>query len=389
MCLSQRLLKYRGKLSLDFDEHFGKRLCIALVDLLQNPKSKLQKLHLDNDCDMSNEGLANLGRGLVGNRRLKCLSMESVGGVISFACWAEFLTRSLGNAASSLEELNLNGNNIGEIGLIALGNALACNNKLRILELDHIVDEQHPIGADAWQSFFNPMQNSQSILEELSLVGNEFGDEVVPYLVDALISIDTLKELNLYFNRCSRVGLQCISRLLQSPNSGLEMIHIGQSQADDTDHNVMIDYSHALSNNNKLKQLLFCWNTDVTESGWDALADLLCNKSSIDGILDSNHTLEAVRGPRSPDDRVVSYLELNKKFNKFEVARRKIIQYYFINGEDNMQEFVDMELGLLPHAMRWTGRNYIGHSLLYQLVRSLPSLFDYESMRAAVRKRKR
>jgi len=385
----QALTKYRGKLSLGFDEHFGKRFCVALACLLQNPKSKVQNLHFDLDCDMSDEGLANLGRGLVGNRRLKLLSIESTDADISSTCWAEFLTQSIGNTASSLEELTLSGSYIGGVGLTALGNALLSNNKLRILMLDHIVDDLHPIGAQAWQSFFNPLQNSQSILEELSLVGNEFGDEVVPHLVDALISIDTLKGLNLYFNRCSRVGLQGISRLLQNPNSHLEELSIGQSDADDTDHNVAIDYSHALLNNTKLKQLLFCRGMEVTASGWDALADLLCNKSSIDGILDSNHTLEAVRGPRSPDDRVVSYLELNEKFNKFEVVRRKIIQYYFINGEANTQEFVDMELGVLPHAMRWTGRNHIGHSLLYQLVRSMPTLFDYESMRAAVRKRKR
>jgi len=378
------LTKYRGKLSLSFDEHFGKKFCVALACLLQNPKSKLQNLHFDLHCDMSDEGLANLGRGLVGNRRLKCLSIECTDADISSVCWGEFLTQSLGNTASSLKELNLSRSYIGEVGLTALGNALACNNKLRILVLDHIVDDDG-VGAQAWQSFFNPLQNSQSILEELSLAGNEFGDEVVPHLVDALISIDTLKDLDLYFNRCSRVGLQGISRLLMNPNSGLEEISIGQSEADD----VVIDYSHALLNNTKLKQLLFCCGTEVTESGWDALANLLCNKSSIDGILDSNHTLEAVRGPRYPDDRVVSYLKLNEKVNKVEVARQKIIQYYFINGEDNMQEFVDMELGVLPHALGWMCRNDTGISPLYQLIRSMPTLFDYESMRAAVKKRKR
>ena len=139
----QALTKYRGKLSLDFDEHFGKRLCVALADLLQNPKSKLQNLHLSNDCDMSNEGLANLGRGLVGNRRLKCLYIESTDADISSACWAEFLTQSLGNTASSLEELDLSGSYIGEVGLTALGNALACNNKISLMSSVQLV---HKLG---------------------------------------------------------------------------------------------------------------------------------------------------------------------------------------------------------------------------------------------------
>ena len=81
-------------------------------------------------------------------------------------------------------------------------------------------------------------------------------------------------------------------------------------------------------------------------------------------------------------DYCLPYLELNKNDDKFDVARQKIIRYHFLNGEDNMQEFVSMELEVLPHAIGWTGRDDTGHSILYQLVRSMPSLFDYESMKA-------
>ena len=72
-----------------------------------------------------------------------------------------------------------------------------------------------------------------------------------------------------------------------------------------------------------------------------------------------------------------SYLELNKSGDdKTEVARQKIIQYYFDNGDRNIQEIVDMELNELPHAIEWSGRNEAGLSLLYRLLRSVPFLFE-------------
>ena len=44
-----------------------------------------------------------------------------------------------------------------------------------------------------------------------------------------------------------------------------------------------------------------------------------------------------------------------------------------------MEEFVDMELEVLPHAMGWASWDGTGHSILYQLVRSMPSLFDSDT----------
>ena len=48
-------------------------------------------------------------------------------------------------------------------------------------------------------------------------------------------------------------------------------------------------------------------------------------------------------------------------------------------------EFVTKDMGVLPHVMSWMGRNNIGHSLLYSVVRSLPDLFDADAkVKAAV-----
>ena len=40
--------------------------------------------------------------------------------------------------------------------------------------------------------------------------------------------------------------------------------------------------------------LLLDYCEDITNAGWDALSNVLCNKSSIDATFNSNHTLERV-----------------------------------------------------------------------------------------------
>jgi len=168
----------------------------------------------------------------------------------------------------------------------------------------------------------------------------------------------------------------------------LEQLHLGDVYDTINIDDAVVAYARELVNNSSLKYLSFGNINVVNASGLNALSTLLCNKADINSIYTSNHTLQIVVSSRGSRE-LSSYLKLNRNGNKAEVARQKIIQYYFINGEDNMQEFVDMELRVLPHALGWMCRNDTGLSLLYQLVRSMPSLFDYESMRAAVRKRKR
>ena len=83
---------------------------------------------------------------------------------------------------------------------------------------------------------------------------------------------------------------------------------------------------------------------------------------------------------------------MNKRENKAVVVRQKIIQYYFMNGYNykNKEEFVNMELNMIPHVIAWMGMDdFFGVSLLYNFARIVPSLFDSESMKAVIRKRKR
>ena len=68
---------------------------------------------------------------------------------------------------------------------------------------------------------------------------------------------------------------------------------------------------------------------------------------------------------------------MNANGNKAEVVRQKILQYHFLSGDDiNAEQFIDMEMAVLPHAISWIGRDDIGQPLLYSLFQSMPFLFD-------------
>ena len=115
------------------------------------------------------------------------------------------------------------------------------------------------------------------------------------------------------------------------------------------------------------------------------MANVLCNKSSADTIYNSNHSLEKIGWDDNfLPDNLVEYLKTNRNKDMRDVARQKIIKDYFSCRTNNIGEFVTKDMGVLPHVMSWMGRNNIGHSLLYSLVRSLPDLFDAGSKVKAV-----
>ena len=117
-------------------------------------------------------------------------------------------------------------------------------------------------------------------------------------------------------------------------------------------------------------------------------------KSSIIDTFHSNHTLHQLCDGNSsehlsdlPSDLIYS-LRLNKNNNKNEVVRQKILWSHFQddNVDINIKEFFHMELKAMPFAITWIGRDDVGHPLLYQLVRAMPSLVERENEHDSKRK---
>lgn len=100
----------------------------------------------------------------------------------------------------------------------------------------------------------------------------------------------------------------------------------------------------------------------------------MCNKTSAESILDSNHRIGNITNEIIPEE-LEALLQMNRNENKVEVARRKILRYHFSDGERNMEELVGVNANVLPQAMTWMGRDHHGLSVLFQFAKAIPVLF--------------
>jgi len=204
----------------------------------------------------------------------------------------------------------------------------------------------------------------------------------------------SLTKLNLGSFDVTSSGWITFFNLMERPGSILgrlvELEMMGRSNVTDE---VLIIAAGALVNNTSLKQFRFL-GRDLTDVGWSAVEHTLCNKSSIDSIYESNHTLEYNGMIMMTPLTVTCLLRLNEGKDKGEVARQKIIQYYFLEGNGcNLHELMKMDMEMMPHVFGCFGRYdvvsregarrrqtakrvVVGLELIYRLVRGMPALFD-------------
>ena len=310
---------------------------------------------------------------------------------------------------------DLTGNKVGNLGSAALVSLLTNMSTLKTLNMGYMSSEfevsrsqwvaSDIITTQGWQAFFTSLQDSNLDLENLYLCRNNIDNEGIALLVRLLSNMNSLKSLGLGGNRLvTPAGWQSLTEFMQRPNFALEELDLDGDHArnvssinDDT----LVAFACALVKNKSLKQLLVCQRfAQVTKRGWKAVSTLLCNKTSIMDTYNSSHVLQELGRYSKPHRRLVPLLELNKNEDKAEVARQKILQTHFSTKDSSkMEELLDMEFEVLPaviawigrptHA-RWEGRNVSGLSLMYNLMRRLPDLFDSSAQKkSSSRKRKR
>ena len=343
--------------------------------------SSLVKLMLGGN-DLGDDGLVALGDMLLGNNSLKTLSLEGHRNKAKAASWAVF---SKALAQSSIEVLNLNKSNIDNEALAQMGS----NTKLKRLELEGMQN----VDTTGWQKFFELLSNSGSKLEELSLSFNSVGNEGVPSMVDALSGISSLTKLKL----ANQYGKEDITNSSWSTFSSL----LGKSSLVTLSIDVGVDeevkacLASELANGSTLQTLILGGYS--VSKGLGVLENVLCNKTSIDSLYTSNHTLQevleksryAASGTKKikglPGD-INELMEMNKNANKADVARQKILRYHFFNGGDdiNAQVLFDMDMDVMPQVVAWIGKDAVGFPLLHRLIRGMPSLCDYRGNAALV-----
>ena len=300
---------------------------------------------------------------------------------------------------SSLRILQLGRSNIGVEGGIALAEALEGNTTLEKFDISYAMSRAQGdtvLSADGWIYFFDFLKNCA--FHQLTLQGNTIEDENIQPMVDSLNTMMSLTKLDLFGVFITPSGWNTVFDLLHRPGSILDRLvelEIGLEGGGVNDE-VLIKVASVLANNSSLKKLSFV-GRDLTDVGWSAIENLLCNKSSIETIYDSNHTLADGMIVGAAPPRVGLLFKLNKGNDKEDVARQKIIQYHFLEGNGcNLHEIMKMDVELIPHVIGCFGKYdilslevgffeppkfiVIGLELIYRLTRGMPSsLFDAES----------
>ena len=381
--------------------------CVALLRGLSNPNSQLEELDLCGN-EIGDEGGIAFAAAIATNTKLKILNLEYHS--FSFNGWSPLL-KSLVNQDSILENLYLAGANIGNRELSVLGNALGNNSTLKTLHFrrnqnitangwtaffeclslnssledinvkDNNVDNESLaslvsalennthlkrlnlsmcalVSSIGWQTFFDRLQTCNLVLEVLLLSSNNsINNEGIISLVNALANINSLSSLCLGNNSSiTPVGWMAFSTILQQPDSNLEVLRIGNN----TNDAVVVSFANALSNNTSLKTLEFGlhFGTPISSRGIEAIGNLVCDKSSIESIYSSNHTLQHVDLSSSHLDYL---LYLNKSTNNSHVAIKKILKYHpNIDMEPlfewNMEGEGERDLKALPYVVAWFDR---------------------------------
>ena len=387
----------------------GKEGLLALLSPFFEHNTQLRSFSMGDDDpdsdwghDLDTENLTVLASVVAKSRTIKKIKLQrkSSARTIKSSAWVA-LSKCLTSLSSSLEVLDLESNGIDGDGANAVAQSLPTLTELKSLSLTGATIYPDTTG---WRGFFGGLPNLRS-LQALELECSNFvDDEAVGSMEAALANAPpSLKELGLS-TILARERWESIANALS--RSRLEELWISADFQIDNDQrdDVVAAFASALARNTSLKELritLFEHDGEdlvnilffITDEGCAALANLLCNKTSIETIHGSNHTLEKCKSLSEEhlqnNDCLAACLQLNGNANKAEVARRKIISFHFSDGEDNIQDLHDFQLTMMPHALAWMGRDDADLSLMYRFVQSAPSLFQLKGKSNVGWKRKR
>jgi Ran GTPase-activating protein (RanGAP) involved in mRNA processing and transport len=281
---------------------------------------------------------------------LKKLNMSAMV-TISAAGWIQCF-RLMADFEFTLDTIDLGHNTIDDSGATMLFNLLV-NSSLKTLDIAY-TESITPAG---WMICLQSLIGTNTTVEKLELHSNNIDDEGAALLVHLPPTLCTTY-IDLHDNRLiSANGWSLFARILRvGSSSKLNQLCLGsEDQVVITDRVITGFADHALSQNISL-EILELYGTSFSKRGWRALADSLCDNSSIADICNSNHTLHTFwLNHGVPPGCFSSCLSLNNNEDKADVIRSKILPHFFHNADNIGPIFAQLPTNLFPDAVSWIG----------------------------------
>jgi len=296
--------------------------CMKLASLLYRPDSQMVELVMENN-DLDEDGMAAISQAIRTSTSLmkvqcswnECQTDEP---------WCYFSSIVLGTRFCDLDIVVLSGNNIGDEGVTCLGNALAINKSVEVLD----ISSNASITIAGWIAFSKCLRRSHSVLRNLDITDCGVDEESVVTIARALR------------------GNECLEKLT--------------FDVDDFTVRMWTMFSDVLCDKSSIKNTYMSNHT---------LSDLKFSILNEDVVLDTPLILGKAFDVRMS-------LLMNVYDDKSQVARRKILKHHFPDREDNIGLFAHMPQQLLPFVMGWIGLDDLGYTLMYKLVRGLPENYN-------------
>lgn len=379
----------------------GKKAQEALISYMKS--CSLTEFVFNDDLD--DEGAIHMGIALGFNKSIKKLELTNTRGVKSKG----WLALSMGLGSSNLEDVSLVNNTLKCDGLEALSMNWTHNSTIKRLCLTSSLSR---VDGDGWLSFCRYLISPNCSVNCLSLDRNHLNDSHFNLssnaFPEALAENKSIEHLSLLENgNITVVGWEAFSAVLRR-NTVLQSLSL--PYLNDEEALVIAGF---LPSNKSIEKLWiggYYYGSDdqkkMTNVGWGALADALCDRGCITRTFLSNHNIESISFDEDelPDSLVESF-NASLMFNRLahcHAARLKILVQHFSEYcqlHHRLQPFLSMPLEVLPRAMGWIAKQFgglylkkydlIAKNLMYLLVKSVPDLFDLTGRAQSERKRKR
>ena len=191
-----------------------------------------------------------------------------------------------GVATSLLEELDLGRNEItNDLECFTRGIQLLLSNATHLKHLDL---EGNRIERQAGMVLSDALCHAHS-LESLNLYNNSLGDSATIYMAPKLQDCHSLIRLDLGLNYISSHGGSALADFLSKNPPLQRLLLLGNGIGDGG----AIQFSKALGSNQTLTELNLGFNK-LSSVGLKALQEALYNTSSLNALVDSNHTLSCL-----------------------------------------------------------------------------------------------
>jgi len=260
-----------------------------------------------------------------------------------------------------------------------------------------------------------PLLSGETRVRELYLQHNWIDPEGATCIARILSKDKHLKHVSLAHNPVGNVGVMAIASALEQ-NSSLEKLDLRNCDIDDDGIQKL---AHSLKHNSRLRYLYLEGN-HISSVGISSLLKCVYDTTSMQSLWESNHTLRAFYGQRSPYSPSFPETDLNRRlvgqlgdilasFNRrhslvsgcsssaaanaltkraYKVTARtaacKILRHYLARGK--MLEYWEcvesMEEKLVPNVIGWLVR-YGDVSVIYGVVRDMPWLLEKKNARKA------